>query len=453
MGPAVARVAAALGTPLMPWQRLVADVAGEVDTAGRFVYPLVIVTVPRQSGKTTLDLAQSVQRCLQAPNRRVWHTAQTGQDARGKWGELVDAVLASPLRGLVDGKPRRTNGAEALRFVNGSVLRPHPPTRDSLHGQQSDLNNVDEAWAFDEAQGADLFQAITPTQLTRPGAQTFIWSTAGDRTSTWFRALVNRGRALVEPGLAFFEWSIPDDVDPGDVEAVAAFHPARGYTVTVDSLRAAQVVMLDKPGEYARAYGNRWTGAGERVIPVDPWNDARTLDELPPGVPAYGVAVSADGAWGSLWAAVADDQGRPWCEQIDRRPGRSWLVDRVRNLVDPGQGVAIERRGPAAPVADQLELAGVELIRDGRPDFPAACQDVYDRIVDQAGPRLFHRSNEALDDAADVAARRVLADGAWVWSRSRSGGEVDPLEAMTLAAWAVARNVAPEPPPSRTLFR
>jgi hypothetical protein len=50
-GPAVARVANALGTPLMPWQRYVADVGGEVDHRGRFVYPLVIVTVPRQSGR------------------------------------------------------------------------------------------------------------------------------------------------------------------------------------------------------------------------------------------------------------------------------------------------------------------------------------------------------------------------------------------------------------------
>lgn len=460
MGPAVARVAQAMGRPLMPWQRYVADVSGEVDAAGRFVYPLVVCTVQRQSGKTTLDLATSVQRCLQAPNRKVWHTAQTGQDARKKWGELVDDVLASPLRSLVAGRPRRTNGGESLAFVNGSVLRPHPPTRDSLHGEQSDTNNVDEAWVFDEAQGADLFQAIIPTQATRPGAQTFIWSTAGDRSSTWFRQLVNRGRAG-EPGLAFFEWSIPDDVDPTDLAGLAAHHPALGHTITLDSLRAAQVTLADKPGEFARAYGNRWTGAGERVLPLEAWNAASTDDPTPEGRPAFGVAVSSDGTMGAVVAAVADDAGQPCLEVLAHRPGRSWLAPYVAGLVarHPGALVALERRGPAGPVADALELDGVELVAGGRPDFPAACQDLFDRVthteageggaggVLEPAPRIRLRSDPAFDDAADVAARRFASDGAWVWSRTRSAGDISALEAGTLAAFAVARQGEPEEAP------
>src|SRR6266508_5204234 len=53
LGGAVAKVAKALGTPLMPWQRLVADVAMEVDPrTGRLVYGEVVVTTPRQQGKT-----------------------------------------------------------------------------------------------------------------------------------------------------------------------------------------------------------------------------------------------------------------------------------------------------------------------------------------------------------------------------------------------------------------
>src|SRR5262252_3191012 len=53
-GGAVAKLARAMGKPMMPWQRHVADVALEIDADGRFVYNLVLVTVPRQSGKTTL---------------------------------------------------------------------------------------------------------------------------------------------------------------------------------------------------------------------------------------------------------------------------------------------------------------------------------------------------------------------------------------------------------------
>src|SRR5205809_710682 len=58
VGDGVDTVARLLRMPLLPWQRVVADVAGElVDGGGRFAYPLVVVVVPRRAGKTALTLA------------------------------------------------------------------------------------------------------------------------------------------------------------------------------------------------------------------------------------------------------------------------------------------------------------------------------------------------------------------------------------------------------------
>jgi hypothetical protein len=356
MGPAVGRVGRALGTPLMPWQQYVADVGGEVDERGRFVYSLLIVTVPRQSGKTTLMLAQSVQRCLMADRRKTWHTAQTGQAARKKWRELADAITDSPLRELV-ATTRRAAGSEAIVFTNGSELRPHPPTRDGLHGEQGDHNDIDEAWAYDESQGDDVMQAIRPTHATRPGAQTWVYSTRGDRSSTWFHGLIESGYAALD-GVALFDFGIPDGADPMDLDVIERHHPAIGYTIEREFLEAERAGMADKPGEYARAYGNRATGAAERVIPAAAWIAAQTPDPLPAGRPAYGIAVAADGSASTLVAAVADHTGRPVVEVIDHRPGRSWLVDRVRELRDAGQGVAVDRPGRPAAAAALARGAG-----------------------------------------------------------------------------------------------
>jgi hypothetical protein len=38
----------------------------------------------------------------------------------------------------------------------------------------------------------------------------------------------------------------------------------------------------------------------------------------------------------------------------------------------------------------------------------------------------------------------MVGDGGWLWKRNPHS---DPLEAATLAAWAVARNPEPEPAP------
>ena len=440
----------------MPWQRYVADVLGEVDARGHLVHPFGIVSVQRQAGKTQLDLAQSVHRCLWIPNARVWHTAQTGQDAAEKWWGLVEAILKSPLAQLVEGKPRKSAGSQALEFVNGSKLRPHPPTRDALHGKQSDLNNVDEGWSFDEPRGAELLQAIIPTQATRDqdpwvGAQTVVWSTMGDAASSWFHGLVDaaaEGRAVVEgvPPPAGFVWGIPDDVDPDDIEAVARYHPAVGHTQTVDTLRRARATPKMTRDDFARAYGNRRTGGRTRIIPEAAWEAARVLEDLPAGRPAYGVGVwePRDGGnvTGALVAAVAGPDGVPVVEVLEERPGRAWLAPRILELRDRGQAVAVDRKGPAGPVADQLELAGVELLPLTGLDKAAACQDLWDRLCDEGaltdGPRVLHRDHPALDAAVDVAGRRFIGEGAWVWSAKESTGNVATLEGATLAVRALA---------------
>jgi hypothetical protein len=467
VGGGVAKVARALRTPLMPWQQYTADVLGEVDARGFLVHPFAVVSVQRQAGKTQLDLAQSVHRCLWIPGARVWHTAQTGQDAAEHWWELVEALMTSPLAELVEGKPRKSAGSQALTFVNGSKLRPHPPTRDALHGKQSDLNNVDEGWSFEEARGAELLQAIIPTQATRnrppwAGAQTIVWSTMGDAASSWFHGLVDaatEGVSVLEdvPPPAGFIWGIPDDVDPDDIEAVARYHPAVGHTQTVDTLRRARATPKMTREDFARAYGNRRTGGRTRIIPEPAWDAARTWEDLI-GRVAYGVGVyePRDGGnvTGALVAAAWGPDGVPVVEVLEHRPGRAWLKARVEGLTDRGQGVAVDRRGPAGPVADQLELAGVELLPLSGLDKAAACQELWDRLCDtearEHGPRFRHRAEHPapedpdeglpasrLDAAVDVAARRFIGDGAWVWSAKDSQGDVAVLEAATLAVRAL----------------
>jgi hypothetical protein len=102
----------------------------------------------------------------------------------------------------VAGRPAKSNGAEAFTFINGSKFRPFPPTRDALHGEQSDSVDADEVWSYDEQQGDDLLQAVVPTQLTRPGAQLWLWSTRGDRHSVWFHNLIEAGHGRSARGAA-----------------------------------------------------------------------------------------------------------------------------------------------------------------------------------------------------------------------------------------------------------
>jgi phage terminase large subunit-like protein len=89
----VAAVARDLGLPLLPWQRQVLSVA--LERSGRKpAYRDVLVSVPRQSGKSSLALSLIVWRLLSGPDHLVLYAAQNRVAARRKllhtwWPRLV----------------------------------------------------------------------------------------------------------------------------------------------------------------------------------------------------------------------------------------------------------------------------------------------------------------------------------------------------------------------------
>jgi len=432
----VAKIAASYGRGLMPWQRYVADVALEVDTDGRFVYKLVVVTVPRQSGKTTLFGAVLDHRALIVPRARCWFTMQSAKDAVD-WLTNEHWPLLAPFG--AEAHLRRMAGSEHIRWKRSAgLIRPFPPTPAGLHSKVSDLVVVDECWKFDPIGGNNLDQAIVPTQATRPNAQVWKVSTAGDAGSVWWLNTTEAGRAAVEAGrdsgIAYFEWSCPEDLDPCDPASWPIYHPAYGRTIGDEAMRAA----LDQMGPegFARAYGNRWVSSAARVIPVEAWRRVQSpAVELPePGTVALGFDVAIDRSDAAIVAAWRDGP-RGLVEVADQRPGTGWVVERLAELVDRWRPVVVayDKAGPALDVADAAERAGLELVGLQAREYAAACASFLDSIA-ELPPRIGIRPHPALDLAAASAVHRPLGD-AWAWGRRQSSGSLSSLTAATVALW------------------
>jgi hypothetical protein len=438
-----AATAAALGQPFMPWQRYTADVAGEVDGNGIFRYSIVLVTVPRQSGKTTTDQSIGTTKCLSGPNRRVWYTAQTGQDATEKFLEMADTFEGSTLL-KPSAKVRRSNGSAALTFVNGSRYRPHPPTPNSLHGKQSDHNTIDEAWAFTAKQGADLRQAITPTTTTRrmktgQRPQLFIYSTEGTIESTYLNPLLEEARAG-SPDIALLDWGIGPDDDPTDLEAIARHHPAYGHLLTMETLQDAAAVFKDSPGEFARAYGNVRTGATERLIPAGPFLAAAWQDDMPAGRPVIGAAAGIDGVDVTITVSIRVHPELVVTAVVrdGHHDGTHWALGRLKDLQgEHGAPIVIDRRGPSAALADAAERAGLTLLPIDTAGVATAHANMYAGITHPEAPTWRYRPHFAFDGAAELATRRYFTDGAWVLGRRASVGSISALEAAALSSWGV----------------
>lgn len=254
----------------MPWQSDLADVALEHEDH-RLAYRDVSVTVPRQSGKTTLMLAVIVHRMLAAPDQVVAYGAQTRLAARGK---LFDTLMPMIRRSSMAEMFRvvKATGQESLRCTNGSRMILLSADESAGHGETLDLVVLDECWAMTPA----TEQAARPAMATRRNAQIWMLSTAGTAKSVWWRQKIEGGRlASQHPtgrALAYFEWSAGPDVDALDPGTWSTFMPALGHTIDLDVVKDDMSVMTIS--EWRRAYANQWpdeSAEGWAVIPEDVW--------------------------------------------------------------------------------------------------------------------------------------------------------------------------------------
>lgn len=436
-GGKVAKLGTAMGLPLMPWQRQVADTALELDEHGIYRYSTVVLTVPRQSGKTSLLRPVLVHRALTVPKAQLWITAQLRQDARDTWGDTCDLIEESPLGQLT--KRRNTNGGECLTFSNKSRLRLFNAGSDkALHGKQSDLVFVDEAFAFGEEQGDAILQAVIPTQATRPGAQTWIVSTAGTAASTWLRSYVTKGRAAKAQRMAYFEWSIPEDTeDLTDLALYAAHHPAIGHTISRSALETAYENM--KPSEFARAYGNFWTSSSEWAIAPALWAKAASSDSIDRTHPvSFGVEIAADRSAGVIAVCGRGRDGTPLLEIADQRPGIGWITERLDQLTKlyPSTTIVIDPVSPAGTIHRELEDRRKRRYRVPLAPFTASeLVDGHTEFLDDlTAGRLRQPGDKRLDDALAATTTRALRETV-VFSRRHAddGTSPAPLIACVLA--------------------
>lgn len=451
-GPEVAVVAERKGRPLMPWQRDAVDVALELDPeTGLYWYDTVIVTVQRQAGKTDTFGVVADHRCMTTHRGRAWLTMQQGKDAsawmRNEWHDSVPPGWTAA--GHVEKSLRA--GSEGLYYpATGSRFQVFAPKRDAMHSKQSDLTGIDEAWAHDAEKGQELEQAIDPTQATRPGAQKWVLSTAGDDGSEYLEGMVALGvDALADPTsrVCLIDYGIPADADPEDLDVIAAWHPAVGHTIDRAVIAGARKrfrkkvngLWIDDSAGFARAYGNRPTRARTSAFDAGVWARNYTPRvEIPgrvgiafdvtPG-PTPRTAVLA--AWRGL-----DGKGRPrlFWEVIREDAGTDWAAPFIAALAKKYRTpVGYEAMGVSTlEVADTLarKHRTVQLQGLDSEDYAVICGKVNREILEGT---VAHFRQEAMDSAVDVVGRAPFRDGGWRWSRLRSTGSIAPIVAATVA--------------------
>lgn len=482
-GPRAGRlIARKLGRVTTRWQQYVLDVALErVDGPGSpFAYSNVDVIVGRRGGKTVTTMGVPLFRSLCGPvaldDGRVVpfigaHTAQNLVKARQRFvkdliepyrANMTDAVWrAGHLFRQAIGDTSLTidpavAGKDWRATSRASTIQVFAPTISAVRGDGLFHLTFDEFLVFTAAQGAAFMAAAGPTQAGLRGHGQ-IWRTSNvsilNDERTWLYVAREAGRAAVASGrttgTAYFEFTIPDDVDPTDEAAWWDYYPALGDgLVRVDELR----VDLERlgPDSFAAEYLGRWPGhvvvATWSAIAEPTWRAAGTDAEQPAtAAAALGVDVDPFGRSSTIVAATAhpDVDDGTLVEVLDHRPGSGWLEAEIRARAGDVAAIGIDDYGPGHELLVALEadpLIASKLVPTRSLDFVAACF-AADRDLREA--RLAYRRSahhQALTAAAAAAQR--TPGKAWQWER-RVAVTQTPLVAATLASWALGH--APTP--------
>lgn len=420
---------------MIPWQSYAADVVEERLPDGSLHYRIVIISVPRQAGKTVLVRSVGTKRAI--AGQEVFYTAQTGLAARARWTDLVQALQTTP---AYEGRfaVSQRGGSEHVTFRPSlGTYHAFAPSPKALHSYTPDLVVIDEAFARSQLDGDLLMGAILPAQQHVLQRQIIIVSTMGTAESTWLHGWLDRAVAGL-PRTAVLWWGCAEDADPYSLDDITRFHPGVGYPLGEVTLSAADILAeVDNHtrAEYERAYCNRRTVTGTQQIPVDLWRALAAEDLQRPAtttdvVLGYDVAVDRQAA---AIVAAWPHHGKIAVKPVRHGPGTGWLDQAVAQLADawrPRAVVAV-RNGPVIDHTARLVESGVDVDELNEHRYAAAC-GWWLEALDRRD--VVHDGHLALEAGmTGLVTRGASVDGV-AFSRRHSVGDSSPAIAGVVAA-------------------
>jgi hypothetical protein len=407
---------------------------------------------PRQgTGKNDKIAARELAGLILYGERLIIHTAHEFPTANESFLRLVAVFDAwDDLRRRV-ARIRYANGEQGIEFINGQRLKYRARTGGSGRGfAQADLIVYDEAQHLNR----EHVSASGPTKLANPNSQT--WYAGSGGLSTSLKAWEIRRAAMAGDGgrLAYTEMTaelpaggLPDEFDPLDPDVWYRCIPGLGMWVLEEDVRA----QYDDLGAdaFAREILCVWEtplGSESSVIVLDAWDalEDKASEAVGRVVLALDVTPRGNGPqWATVAAAGRRDDGIIHVESVMHRPGTSWVVGEVPDLMRRAgcDSIRIEKSGPASSLILGLAEVGVVVDEVSTADHARATGQFIDAV---SSASLRHLGQQSLRSAVVAAKLRATGD-ADLWARRSSKMDITPLVAATLAVGGVPETAEAKP--------
>lgn len=436
--PSLNALASVAGDEFDVWQRQINRLALAKTAGGLWAARTVVLSIPRQTGKTFNVGWLAVHRCAVEPGLRAIWTAHhfsvikdTFEGLQGLVGRPEMESLVDPARGFSMGA-----GKEEIRFRNGSRLFFRARERGAIRGIKNvGLLVVDEAQVLSDSALASML----PTQNRAHNPQTFYMGTPpGPRDmSEVFYRLRSHALAGKSKKSLYVEFGADAGCDPLDRVQWAKANPSFPRHTT------EEVILELHDNLAADDFRREALGVWDehvRARVVDPvlWERA-TVDEKPDGgVVSFAVDMSPDRQVMSVGACSRLPDGVCHVELVEhvntRQRGTAWVVDWLADRWPRTAAVVVDAQSPAMSLLPDLQKAHVRVTVTNSQDMARACGRFLDMLASDQLTHLVEDRQQALWDAVAGATTRPIGQGgAFGWNRAGGDVDISPLVAVTLA--------------------
>lgn len=437
--PRVAAVLAALGIVFDLWQIGAAKLILAKREDGSYASDTVVLSIPRQVGKTFLLGAIVFALCLINPGMTVIWTAHHTRTSDETFGSMR-SLAARPRVKKHIARVRAANGQQGIHFVNGSRILFGAREMGFGRGFSGvDVVMFDEAQILTESAVDDI---LATTNQASTGNPLILMAGTPPRPKDPGEVFRNRRAEAIDAGSGvgdtlYIEFSADDDADPTDRKQWAKANPSYPHRTPAKAIQR----LLKHLGlaSFRREALGVWDAISKAspLLTADEW-DANLAQPPMRGPVAYGVRFSVDGSKMALAVAVECEDSSAFAEVLDYGSTSmgiagvaAWLTERANDA----DSIVIDGKSNAGLLTEALRDAGIPARRIKRP----TADDVVTasgRLVELVRMgRLKHAGQPGLRLAATNAVKRDIGNlGGWGFAAPSSDEIYVPaLEAVALA--------------------
>ena len=402
----------------------------------------VVVSIPRQVGKTFLFGAIVFALCLLFPSTTVvWtaHHVATADETFAAMQSFARRRKIAPhvAKVLIDDM--------TVEFVNGSRIMFGARERGFGRGfAKVDVLVFDEAQILTDRAIDDMVPS--QNQATNP---LLLFAGTPPKPSDPSEVFANkRAKALAgeSDDMAYIEFSADEDADPDDREQWAKANPSYPQRTPATAILRLRENLTDD--SFMREALGVWDTSGTRsVIDSQTWK----LRADPASMAIDRLALAVDVAYDRSVASVSLAGQRAdelWHVELDeQRKGTGWVVPWIQTRCERNniRAVVIDSGSPAASLIEEFEAAKIKVTTTSTRDLAAACGAFYDGAMEDT---LRHTDQPQVNVALSVARKKPVGDG-WIWNRKSADSDITPIISQTLALWGAQSSTVKKPAKKR----